>query len=47
MTRDLMLTIPGGVLEAVKLPPDAVEGELLQELAIALYERKVLSLGKA
>ena len=47
MKNDLMLKIPGEVLEAVKLPPDEIEKEFLQELALALYGRKVLSLGKA
>lgn len=47
MKSDLTLKIPGEVLEAVKLPPDEIEKEFLQELALALYRRKVLSLGKA
>lgn len=43
----LMLEVPGEVLEAVKLPPAEVEKEFLKELALALYQRGVLSLGKA
>jgi predicted HTH domain antitoxin len=35
------------VLEAVKLPPAEVEKEFRKELALALYQRGVLSLGKA
>lgn len=43
----LMLEIPGEVVEAVKLPPGEMERELRKELALALYRRGVLSLGKA
>lgn len=43
----LTLEVPGEVLEAVKLPPAEVEKEFLKELALALYRRRVLSLGKA
>ncbi|MBI2875644.1 MAG: UPF0175 family protein [Candidatus Tectomicrobia bacterium] len=43
----LMLEIPEEVVEAVKLPPGEVEKELRKELALALYRRGVLSLGKA
>jgi len=42
-----MLEIPGDVVEAVKLPPGELEKELGKELALALYGRRVLSLGKA
>jgi predicted HTH domain antitoxin len=43
----LVLEIPGEVLDAVKLPPREVEPEFRKELALALYRRGVLSLGKA
>lgn len=43
----LTLDVPGEVLEAVKLPPAEVEKEFRKELALALYHRGVLSLGKA
>lgn len=43
----LMLEVPGEVVEAMKLPPGEVERELRKELALALYQRGVLSLGKA
>jgi len=43
----LTLEVPPEVLEAVKLPPAEVEKEFRKELALALYERGVLSLGKA
>ena len=47
MTRELVLKIPADVVEAVKLPPADVEAEFPQELAMALYQRRVLSSGKA
>jgi predicted HTH domain antitoxin len=43
----LTLEVPSEVIDAVKLPPAEVEGELRKELALALYRRGVLSLGKA
>jgi predicted HTH domain antitoxin len=42
-----ILKIPGDVMEALRLPPDEVEAELRKELALALYQRGVLSSGKA
>ncbi len=42
-----MLEVPGEVVDAVKLPPGEMERELRKELALALYQRGVLSLGKA
>ncbi|MCL4486507.1 MAG: UPF0175 family protein [Chloroflexi bacterium] len=46
MTK-LTFEVPGEVLEAVKLPPAEVEQEFRKELALALYQRGVLALGKA
>ena len=43
----LTLEVLSEVIDAVKLPPAEVEGELRKELALALYQRGVLSLGKA
>jgi predicted HTH domain antitoxin len=43
----LKLEIPEEVLRSLKLPPGEVEMELRKELALALYRRGVLSLGKA
>ena len=43
----MTLEVPGEVLEAVRLPSAEVEKELLKELALALYQRGALSLGKA
>lgn len=43
----LVLEVPAEIVDAVRLPPAEVEAELLKELALALYRRGVLSLGKA
>jgi predicted HTH domain antitoxin len=43
----LTLEVPSEVVDAVKLPPAEVEEELRKELALALYQRGVLALGKA
>ena len=43
----LILEIPGEILSAVRLPPKEMEREFRKELALALYQRGVLSLGKA
>ena len=42
-----ILKIPGDVMDALRLPPDEAEAELHKELALALYQRGVLSSGKA
>ena len=44
---ELILKIPGDVVEALRLPLNEVKGELEKELALALYQRGVLSSGKA
>ena len=44
---ELVLRIPDDVLGAVKLPPQEIEPEFRKELALALYQRGALSLGKA
>jgi predicted HTH domain antitoxin len=43
----IVLEVPRDVLEAMKLPPAEVEREMRRELAVALYERGVLGIGKA
>ena len=43
----ISMQIPAEILSAVKLPPKEVEHEFRKELALALYQRGVLSLGKA
>lgn len=44
---ELILKIPEDVVEVLRLPPGEVERELRKELALALYQRGVLSSGKA
>jgi predicted HTH domain antitoxin len=41
------LEVPAEIVEALRFPPAEVEAELLKELAVALYSRGALSLGKA
>jgi len=43
----LTLEVPSDVVDALRFPPEEVEGEIRRELALALYRRGVLSLGKA
>ncbi|MBI4318053.1 MAG: UPF0175 family protein [Chloroflexi bacterium] len=43
----LKLNIPSSVAQAIRLPEDRLERELLEELAVALYARGLLSFGKA
>ena len=43
----ITLEVPSNVVDALRLPPREAEGEIRRELALALYGRGVLSLGKA
>ncbi|EDN71152.1 conserved hypothetical protein [Beggiatoa sp. PS] len=43
----LTLSIPDNVLYAIKLPKSQIEHELTQEIAFALYERGLTSMGMA
>ena len=43
----LLLEIPDEVTDALRLPPSEMDQELRTELALALYQRNVLSGGKA
>jgi predicted HTH domain antitoxin len=43
----LAVEIPDDVAASLRLPPDARESELRKELALALYQRRILPLGKA
>ena len=43
----VMLEVPKEVVEAVRLPFSEMDQEFRKELALALYQRGVLSLGKA
>lgn len=45
--KKLILEVPDEIVRALRLPPAEVENELRKELALALYERGALSLGKA
>jgi predicted HTH domain antitoxin len=45
--KGLTLEIPYEVLEGAKLPEKEMENEFRKELALALYQRGVLSSGKA
>ena len=43
----VVLDIPEDVHAALRLPPPEIEAELRKELALALYQRQVLPVGKA
>ena len=45
--KTMTINISQDIVEAAKLPQDEKEQEFRKELAIALYQRGVLSLGKA
>jgi predicted HTH domain antitoxin len=44
---EVILRIPGDVVENLRLPPENIEEELKKELAIILYQRGILSSAKA
>lgn len=44
---DLTINIPEDVWQAMKLPEMEKQNHLLIELAVTLYHRRILSLGKA
>ncbi len=44
---DVTIRVPQDIVQALRLPPDAVAVELQRELAVALYQRGILSSGKA
>jgi len=43
----LQLHIPDSIIQSIRLPEERMAEELLKELAIALYARRLLSFGKA
>ncbi|MEJ5363555.1 MAG: UPF0175 family protein [Desulfosoma sp.] len=43
----VQLQIPDAIVQAIRLPEERMAQELLVELAVALYARGLLSLGKA
>ncbi len=47
MKKSLWLEIPAHVRDALRLPPGEVESRLLRELAVGLYAKDLLSIGKA
>lgn len=47
MTHDIILTIPGSLVQEMKLPPDTIKEELQNELAVCLYHRGLLTSSQA
>jgi len=45
--RTLTIDVSPEVVDAVRLPRDEIEEEFRKELAVALYQRGILPLGKA
>lgn len=43
----LQISIPDSILQAIRLPEQRIEQELLYELAVSLYAQNLLSFGKA
>jgi predicted HTH domain antitoxin len=41
------LRIPEEIINALRVPPDDIDAELYKELSLALYQRGILSSGKA
>lgn len=44
---DITIVVPEEIVQALRLPPDTIQAALQQELALALYQRGILSSGKA
>lgn len=45
--RTLVLEMPNDVIDALRVPRSEQEGRLRQELAVRLYQKGLLSFGKA
>ena len=45
--KGYILEIPKDIILSLKIPKDKIQEELLKELSIILYERHILSFGKA
>ena len=43
----MQISIPDSILQSIRLPEKRIEGELLKELALSLYQQELLSFGKA
>jgi len=44
---DVTIRVSEDIVRALRLPPDTVAAELQRKLAVALYQRGILSSGKA
>lgn len=44
---NMILEIPDGLAEALKIPPDEQIQRLYQELAVRLYQKGILTFGRA
>lgn len=40
---DITIVVPPAIVQAFRLPPETIQAELQQELALALYQRGILS----
>lgn len=47
MRDQVVLEIPSELIEALRLPPEEIESRLCRELALRLYQKGLLSFGKA
>lgn len=45
--KELVLAIPGDLVEALRVPPGEQMARLRRELAVRLYQKGLLSFGKA
>jgi predicted HTH domain antitoxin len=45
--QGITLEIPEDIILSLKIPKDKIQKELLKELSIILYEKHILSFGKA
>jgi predicted HTH domain antitoxin len=45
--QSITLEIPEDIILSLKIPKDKIQKELLKELSIVLYEKHILSFGKA
>lgn len=44
---DITIVVPPAIVQALRLPPETIQAEIQQELALALFQRGILSSGKA
>lgn len=45
--KELILEIPADLVEALRMPPEEQRARLLRELGLRLYQKGLLSFGKA